>query len=111
MDGSSGQGIGPLQGTHQQELLKVKFIADPVNESIIREKIAIVRNRLNLGDHDASYFVFTGEAVNHTYDPSDEKIRILFRDETVRDISEVDNALIQLNLSRPMKKFYICFMK
>jgi hypothetical protein len=35
----------------------------------------------------------------------------LFRDGTVTDISEVDNALIQLNLSRPMKKFYICFMK
>jgi len=69
-----------------RELLKVKFIAEPVNEAIVREKIAIVRNRLNLGDHDASYFVFTGEAVNHTYDPSDEKIRILFRDGTVTDI-------------------------
>jgi len=94
-----------------RELLKVKFIAEAPNEALIREKMAIVRNRLNLGEHDASYFVFTGEAVNHTYDPSDEKIRILFRDGTVLDISEVDNALIQLNLSRPMKKFYICFMK
>jgi len=94
-----------------RELLKVKFIAEAPNEALIREKMTIVRNRLNLGEHDASYFVFTGEAVNHTYDPSDEKIRILFRDGTVLDISEVDNALIQLNLSRPMKKFYICFMK
>ncbi|RYZ19665.1 MAG: phosphohydrolase, partial [Sphingobacteriales bacterium] len=36
-------------------------------------------------------------------------INILFKDGTVRDISRVDNALIQHNLSTPVKKNYICY--
>lgn len=58
---------------------------------------------------EADHFVFTGEAMNTTYDPRDERIHILFKDGTVKDISEVDNALIQKHLSIPVKKHYICY--
>jgi hypothetical protein len=40
----------------------------------------------------------------------DEKINILFKDGTVRDISQVDNALIHRSLSTAVKKFYICYL-
>ena len=59
---------------------------------------------------EARYLVFGGEAINTTYDPADERINILFRDGTVKDISQVDNALIHQTLASPVKKFYICFM-
>ena len=36
---------------------------------------------------------------------------LLFKDGTVRDISEVDNALINQSLFGTVKKFYICFIK
>ncbi len=50
---------------------------------------------LNITEEETDYFVFTGEASNTTYDPGDERINILFKDGTVKDISQVDNALIQ----------------
>ena len=50
--------------------------------------------RLGITPEEARYFVFTGAAVNTTYDPGDERINILFKDGSVRDISQVDNALI-----------------
>ena len=53
--------------------------------------------------------MFTGEAMNTTYDPNEERINILFKDGSVKGISQVDNALIQHNLSLPVKKFYICY--
>lgn len=59
---------------------------------------------------EAGYLVFTGQAENTTYDPSDEKINILFKNGDVRDISQVDNALIQQSLASPVKKFYICYL-
>jgi hypothetical protein len=65
---------------------------------------------LNISASDAAYFVFTGEHTNTTYNPTDEKINILFKDGTVRDISEVDNALIHRSLSTAVKKFYICYL-
>jgi hypothetical protein len=54
--------------------------------------------------------VFTGQAVNTTYNPLDEKINILFKDSSVKDISQVDNALIQQTLASTVKKFYICYL-
>jgi hypothetical protein len=65
---------------------------------------------LRLTDQEANYFVFTGETVNTTYNPSDERIQIFFKDGSVKDISQVDNALIHQTLSSPVKKFYICSM-
>jgi len=59
---------------------------------------------------ESAYLAFTGEAVNSLYNPFDERINILFKDNSVKNISMVDNALIHQNLSRPVKKFYICYV-
>ena len=67
--------------------------------------------KYGLTEEELSYFVFTGRASNTTYDPGDERIRILFKDGSIRDISEVDNALIQHNLSGAVQKHYICFTR
>jgi hypothetical protein len=62
-----------------------------------------------LNEEEASWLVFTGEVVSNTYDPEKEHIHILFKDGTVKDISEVDNALINQNLMGKVKKYYICY--
>jgi 3-oxoacyl-[acyl-carrier-protein] synthase III len=55
--------------------------------------------------------VFTGEVTSSTYNPNDEHIHILFKDGMVKDISEVDNALINQNLMGKVKKYYICYLR
>ena len=67
--------------------------------------------RFDINDNEADYFVFTGEASNTTYDTADERINILFKDGTIKDISEVDNALIHQHLSSTVKKYYICYLR
>ena len=62
-----------------------------------------VSEKLGIPEKEAGYLVFTGEASNTTYDPADERINILFKDGTIKDISQVDNALIQHNLSGAVK--------
>jgi UDP-3-O-[3-hydroxymyristoyl] glucosamine N-acyltransferase len=42
---------------------------------------------------------------------SDERINILFKDGSVKDISQIDNALIHQQLSGPVKKYYICYYR
>jgi hypothetical protein len=66
---------------------------------------------LGITAEETRYFVFTGEASNTTYNPGDERINILFKDGSVKDISKVDNALIQHNLSDTVKKHYICYVR
>ena len=93
-----------------RRLLKVRLQATAFDESLVQELQEEVSGRLGIAPADSRYFVFTGQAVNTTYDPADERINILFRDGSVRDISEVDNALIHQTLASTVKKFYLCYL-
>ncbi|MCC6286398.1 MAG: HD domain-containing protein [Chitinophagaceae bacterium] len=99
------------RGVMDRRLFKVKIQNEPIALADLQAARKNAMERLDISEADAAYFGFTGEAENRTYNPYDEKINILFKDGKVRNISEVDNALIQTNLSTPVKKFYICYLK
>ena len=94
-----------------RRLLKIKLQTEPFNEKAIHEKKCEVAKCLQINEQEAGYFVFTGEAINTTYDASDERINILFKNGDVKDISQIDNALIHHQLSGPVKKYYICYYR
>lgn len=95
----------------ERKLLKVKLQAASFEQEFIKGKICEAASKLSISENEAGYFVFTGEASNTTYDLQDERINILFKDGMIKDISEVDNALIHHNLSGAAKKYYICYYK
>ncbi len=45
------------------------------------------------------------------YKDEDEHINILFKDGQVKNISQVDNALIPKTMAGAVKKFYICYFE
>jgi transcription termination factor NusB len=94
----------------ERRLLKAKLQAEPFETALVEKYLQDATRILNISREDAAYFVFTGEHTNTTYNPIDEKINILFKDGSVRDISQVDNALIHRSLSTAVKKFYICYL-
>jgi uncharacterized protein len=93
-----------------RQLYKVKLQAAPFDNQFYNEKKKDAMQRLDISNAEADYFVFTGETINTTYNPADERINILFKDGTIKDISTVDNALIHPQLG-PVKKYYICYLK
>ncbi len=99
------------KGLTDRKLLKIKFQSEPFDTDAVKQNRLQVANRLKLSEQEADYFVFTGEAVNTTYNPYDERIKILFKDGNVSDISTVDNALIHQHLSSPVKKYYLCHLR
>jgi HD superfamily phosphohydrolase len=94
-----------------RKLLKVRLQATPFSEEHVMALRDQVSRQESLSMEEAHYLVFTGQTTNTTYDPSEEKINILFRNGEVKDISQVDNALIQQTLASPVKKFYICYLR
>jgi len=99
------------RGLVDRKLYKVKLQADLFDNSLVNEKKKEVMQRFGISNEEADYFVFTGEAINTTYNPEDERINILFKDGSVKDISKVDNALIHQHLASPVKKQYICYLR
>ena len=98
----------------ERNLLKVKLQAEPFDESWVDQKRKEACTSFAISDKESGYFVFIGEASNTTYDPADERINILFKDGTIKDISQVDNALIHYNSGLAygdIKKYYICYLR
>ena len=98
-------------GLVERKLFKVKLQADPFPKELVTAKLEETINKTGLSAEDVRYFVLTGEACNTTYDPGDERINILFKDGSVRDISQVDNALIHHDLSMTVRKYYLCYLR
>jgi HD superfamily phosphohydrolase len=93
-----------------RHLFKIMYSGQPINEDLLKDKKEEVIQSLNISWEEANYLVFSGETTNTTYNKEQEFISILFKDGSVKDISEVDNALINQSLFGTVKKFYICFM-
>lgn len=99
------------KGLVDRKLLKIKFQAEPFEAQTVTGLRAKLAQQLKISPEEAASFVFTGEAVNTTYNPLDERIKILYKDGTVSDISRVDNALIHQQVSAPVKKYYLCYLR
>ena len=99
------------KGIINRNLLKIRYFSEPVAEYLVKEKTLEAMQEMQLSAEDAAWLVFTGEASSSTYNFENEKINILFKDGTVKDISEVDDALINQNLSGKVKKYYICYLR
>ena len=94
-----------------RELLKVKYYAEPIEKKWLEEKTIEAMQKMNISAEEASWLVFTGTASGSTYNFEDERINILFKDGSVKDISEVDDPLISKNLGGKIKKYYFCFLR
>ena len=98
-------------GIVNRRLLKVKYSGTIIDDNLVKEKTKSAMRYFKINKDEAAYLVFTGETENKTYSDKDEHINILFKDGTIKDISGVDNALINQTLFGSVKKFYICFPK
>jgi hypothetical protein len=93
-----------------RQLFKIRLQSEPIlQEEIDRKKETLLKTHPQLREADLDSLVFTGEARNTTYQTVDERINILFKDGSIKDISEVDHALIQQSLAATVGKQYICW--
>ena len=99
------------RGILNRELLKVKYYSEPIEKKWIDEKIAEAMQKMTITAEEASWLVFTGIASGSTYNFEDERINILFKDGSVKDISAVDDPLIGKNLGGKIKKYYFCYLR
>lgn len=93
-----------------RKLYKVVLSSAPVEE-IAAEKRKEIQERLKLADNEVEYFVSSGIMSKDTYNIEDERIFIAMKDNTVKDISEIDNPVVNQALAMPVHKNYICYIR
>ena len=81
---------------------------DPNYIDDIRKKIA---NYYGWSLEEADYALLQGVSSNHAYHPKKSAINILYKDGTMKDISEASDQLNISVLSQPVVKHFICYPK
>ena len=93
-----------------RNLYKISFNPESL-ASILREKRDEVIKNLGIAEEDVHYFVFEGTASNSTYNTYDELIKIETKYGQVKNITELEDSLVNQTLARAVHKNYICYVQ
>ena len=91
-----------------RKILKTRLQLEPFDPNYINRLQKKAAEILDLTEEEAKWFVFDGIASNRMYNQSNEPIKILFKDGSVKNLSEVEYLLIREVSDGPAKKFYLC---
>lgn len=94
-----------------RNLLKVKLKNKPPDQEKLRKYRAAFQIKYNLTEHEAAYFVFSGEISNVAYSSEKNKIQILHRNGKTTDVAKASDQLNLKALSKEVTKYYICYPK
>ncbi len=93
-----------------RKLYKVLFSSSSL-ASILVDKKEQAKHLLHLNDDEVQYFAFEGVTSNSTYNINDELIKIETKNGTVKNITEIDDSLVNQTLARAVHKNYICYIQ
>ncbi len=93
-----------------RNLYKINFYSESL-ASILWEKMEQAKTGFGIEDKYMHYFVFQGVASNSTYNVDDELIKIETKSGQVKNITEIDDSLVNQTLARAVHKNYICYIQ
>ncbi|MCW3120623.1 MAG: phosphohydrolase [Flavipsychrobacter sp.] len=93
-----------------RKLYKVLFSSSSL-ASILVDKKESARHLLNLSEDEVKYFAFEGVTSNSTYNINDELIKIETKNGGIKNITEIDDSLVNQTLARAVHKNYICYIQ
>ncbi|WP_340073797.1 HD domain-containing protein [Leptobacterium sp. I13] len=92
-------------------LLKIKLKNKPISIDKLEKHRKRFAKTHKISEHEANYFVFSGGIENQAYDTKKHNINILLENKKTIDVAIASDQLNILALSKPVKKYYICYPK
>jgi hypothetical protein len=94
-----------------RKLYRIALQNKRFEKSELEELSNKVVEKLKLTKQEAGYFVFQDSIVNNAYNSKMDKINILLKNNTVLDITEAADTLSITEISKPVKKWFLCSPK
>ena len=94
----------------ERKLFKIRIEDQPFKQSEIAELKALWQLKGN-SEQDAFYYIFTGEITNSAYKSGEEKINILLKNGTIRDVRDASDQLRLSVYSESTRKYFLCYPK
>jgi len=95
-----------------RKLYRIEIQKDPFESSIVDQISQQVANNLNLSlDEINNYFVFTDTIENNAYSMNDERIKIQYNNNELKDIADASDMFNLSVLGKTDRKHYLCYPK
>ena len=95
-----------------RHIFKVEVNEEPVGEERINEIAEGIATRMGIAPDDARRYMMSINTVQKDmYNVEDDSITILYKDGTMKDISEASELLNVQLLSKKIRKYYLCFQR
>ena len=94
-----------------RQLFRIELQQEPFDNDYEDEVLHRIASHYGFSLYDASFMLLQGVSSNHAYHPKKPAINILFKDGTLKDISEASDQLNISVLSQPVVKYFICYPK
>lgn len=94
-----------------RNLFKIEITDKPADSEQIHGIRTKLADYFGISYEDARYLMSDGMIQKDMYDVNDEHISILFKDNTVKDISEASEVMNIALLSKKIRKYYFCYQR
>lgn len=94
-----------------RNIFKVEISNEPFSNAYVQEQKCRIANKLNLDVEDAKYFIGVNTIENDLYDLKEDSINIMYKDGSIKDITEASELLNVEMLSKKIRKYYLCYQR
>ena len=99
------------KGVVNRNLFKIDFTEEPQTKQELNRIKKEICETLNITQKEAEYYIQSGSIEKNMYNPLDDSIELLCKDNQVRKISEVSDIMNITLLSKKATKYYICHLR
>lgn len=94
-----------------RHIFRVEISEAPIPEERINEVLSEISAHYGISAEESRYLISVNTIQKDMYDVNDDRIAILYKDGTIRDISDASEILNVALLSKKIRKYYLCYQR
>ena len=94
-----------------RNIFRVEVSEQPAGEDRVEQLRASIARQMGVSEADAAYLICQNVIEKDMYDIGEGSIGILYKDNSVKDISEASELLNVQLLSKKIRKYYLCYQR
>ncbi len=94
-----------------RDLLKIELASTPFSNELIDKYNKGLQKKYGFTEEEASYFVFGGAVSNQAYNTKKQNIKLMFKNQEIKDIAAASDQYNIEALSKKVTKYFICLPK
>ena len=94
-----------------RRLFRVEICEEPVPQERIDALKLEISQKMGIPLEDAHYMIYVATIQKNMYSIDDDSIDILYKDGSIRDITQASELLNVQLLSRNIRKYYLCYLR